>query len=435
MKNKLFILLLLLPFYSKSQTYFPPLTGTSWDTLAPSSLNWCADSIASLYSYLQNKNTKSFIILKDGKIVLEKYFGTYTQDSNWYWASAGKSLTSVLVGIAQENNLLNINNSVSTYLGNGWTIEPTAKEPLITVKNLLSMSSGLNDNVPNWDCTLDTCFEYLVDAGNRWAYHTGAYYKLLDIVDTTSSLTINTYTTLKIKNKIGMQGSWLNGFTGFGKIFYSNARSMARFGLLVSNNCIWNNDTVLHDMSFINSMKNTSQIYNPSYGYLWWLNGKGSFMQPGLQLVTNTNLVPNAPNDMYAAMGKNDQRIYIVPSQKLVVVRQGNEAYASALAISQFDNELWMKINNLTCGNVAVNNSNQLRGVNIFPNPTKNKLTITSNHKHIQLELYSMNGMLIEKIDTIKSTNTIDLTTRSNGIYFLKIKSNEAVRIEKIIKE
>ena len=70
--------------------YFPPLTGNAWDTISPVSLGWCPDKIDSLTDYLENKNTKAFILLKDGKIVIEKYFGTFTADSLWYWASAGK---------------------------------------------------------------------------------------------------------------------------------------------------------------------------------------------------------------------------------------------------------------------------------------------------------------------------------------------------------
>ncbi|HPW87208.1 MAG TPA: hypothetical protein PLU78_08425, partial [Chitinophagales bacterium] len=72
--------------------YFPPLTGNNWDTIAPQRLGWCQERIDSLYNYLDTTGTDGFIILKDGKIVLEKYFGTFTQDSLHYWASAGKSL-------------------------------------------------------------------------------------------------------------------------------------------------------------------------------------------------------------------------------------------------------------------------------------------------------------------------------------------------------
>ena len=62
--------------------------------------------------------------------------------SLWYWASAGKTLTSTVSGIAQEEGLININNKVSDYLGTGWTSESLDKENLITCKNLLSMNSG-----------------------------------------------------------------------------------------------------------------------------------------------------------------------------------------------------------------------------------------------------------------------------------------------------
>ncbi|MBL4649616.1 MAG: serine hydrolase [Aureispira sp.] len=101
--------------------YFPPTFGNTWDTIHPSSLNWCPQKVDSLKNYLATKNTKAFILLKDGKIVLEEYFGTFTKDSIWYWASAGKSLTAFTIGIAQQENYLNIQDTTSQYLGQGWT--------------------------------------------------------------------------------------------------------------------------------------------------------------------------------------------------------------------------------------------------------------------------------------------------------------------------
>jgi hypothetical protein len=68
--------------------YFPPLSNTATcDTISPASLGWCINEIDALYNYLQQQDTKGFIVLKDGKIVLEKYFGTFTKDSLWYWAA------------------------------------------------------------------------------------------------------------------------------------------------------------------------------------------------------------------------------------------------------------------------------------------------------------------------------------------------------------
>ena len=73
------------------------------------------------------------------------YSGTKPFDKNtqWYWASAGKSLTATLVGIAQTEGKLNIEKPTAAYLGAGWTSMSTEKEQLITVKNQLTMTTGL----------------------------------------------------------------------------------------------------------------------------------------------------------------------------------------------------------------------------------------------------------------------------------------------------
>lgn len=123
MKMFRFILLLLVSVFltfkqgNTQPTYFPPLTTTTWDTISPASLGWCTDKIDSLYDYLDYQNSKAFILLKDGRIVMEKYFDSFTADSLWYWASAGKTLTSFLVGMAQQEGKLDIDDTSSKYLG------------------------------------------------------------------------------------------------------------------------------------------------------------------------------------------------------------------------------------------------------------------------------------------------------------------------------
>ena len=120
---------------------------------------------------------------------------------------------------------------------------------------------------------------------------------------------------------------------------------MARFGLLALNKGKWKNETIINE-SFFNESISTSQNINPSYGYLWWLNGKTSYMVPGGQTVYQSTLVPNAPSDMYAAMGAEDQRIYIIPGRNMVVIRMGDASDPAnpAFALSGFDNALWEKI-------------------------------------------------------------------------------------------
>lgn len=354
MKNHLFILSCILVLYSckksvpvdpvpaTSSLYFPPGTGSEWQSVTPASLKWNESGLNDVYSYLQQKNTKAFIILKNGKIVAEKYFGSFTADSNWYWASAGKTMTAFLTGIAQEQGKLNINNKTSQYIGTGWTSLPLEKENLITVKHQLTMTSGLDDGVGDVDCTLPSCLQYKADAGTRWAYHNAAYTLLDKVIESATNTNFNTYFQQKIRDRIGMNGLWVR--VGYNNVYYSTARSMARFGLLLLAKGKWDAITILGDTNYIKTQTMSSQSLNPSYGYLTWLNGKGYYMLPTVQFMFTGDLMPNAPADLYAALGKNDQKIYVVPSQQLVVIRMGESAGQTQLAVSSFDNELWGKL-------------------------------------------------------------------------------------------
>lgn len=319
--------------------YFPPLNGNEWETKSLSNLNWNQSKVQDLLNYLQSKNSKSFMILQNGRIVMENYFDSHTASSTWYWASAGKTLTSAVTGIAEQEGFININNKVSSYIGNGWTSAPLAKENLITCKNLLTMTSGLDDGLG--DDVSPANLQYKADAGTRWAYH-NVYVKLQDVVSQATGKTWSEYFNLKLRDKIGMTGSWVQ--SGDNSVYWSTTRSMARFGLLALNNGNWNGSQIINS-NYFNNATSTSQNINLSYGYLWWLNGKTSYHLPQSQLQFPGKIIPNAPDDMYCALGKNDQKIYVVPSRKIVIIRMGNAPDNVNLALSDFDDVLWQKIN------------------------------------------------------------------------------------------
>ena len=326
---------------SPKTLYFPPLTGNDWETINPASLNWNQTAIDTLLNYLELKHSKSFIILVDGRIAIEKYFNGHTATTPHNWASAGKTLTATVTGIAEQEALINTNNKVSDYIGTGWTTAPLAKENLITCKNLLSMTSGLDDSLG--DGISPALLQYKADAGTRWAYH-NVYVKLQDLVAAASGQSWETYFNTRLRDRIGMTGIWFD--LGDNSVYSSTARSMARFGLLISNKGKWN-DTQIVNENYITTATSPSQNINPAYGYLWWLNGQSSYHLPQTQLQFPGSLVPNAPNDMFMALGKNDQKIYIVPSKKMVIIRMGDAADAANFALSNFDNELWKRIRSL----------------------------------------------------------------------------------------
>lgn len=352
MRNLLFILVLLIPVLSCSKKnnpvqdppptsmYFPPNTGNSWETVSPAQLGWNTNAIQPLLDFLEQKHTKAFMILVNGRIAMENYFNGQSASDSWEWNSAGKTLVTTTTGIAQQEGLLNINDKVSQYLGAGWSSEPADKENLITLRHLLTMTSGLNDTK---ELVIKSNLTYLADAGARWSY-SNDFQLLFDVVASAAHQNFDTYFNNEIRDKIGMDGFWNHGLIY--TIYHSTARSMARFGLLALNDGRWNGNRIVNE-NFFNESTSTSQNINPSYGYLWWLNGKTSYMVPGSQTVFSGSMIPEAPTDMFSAMGAADQRIYIIPGKNIVVVRMGDASDPAnpSFALSGFDSALWQKIN------------------------------------------------------------------------------------------
>lgn len=354
MRKHLYLLLLALSAAHVAicqSPYYPPNNG-NWATMDPQELGWCEERIDSLYHFLEETNTKSFMVLKNGKIVLEKYFGTFTQDSLWYWASAGKTLTALLTGIAQQENFLAIQQPVSDFLGTGWTSCSPEEEATITIWHQLTMTSGLDDNVTNDDCTDPECLLCLAEPGTRWAYHNAPYTLLDDVISEAATTSFSQYFNSRIRNPIGMDGFWFAN--GYNNVYLSRTRSAARYGWCILNKTAWNGDTLLHDQEYFQAMTTSSQDINPAYGYLWWLNGSNSYMLPELQFSFNGSAVPDAPADMIAALGKNGQIINVVPSDSLVVVRFGNLPTEGIFVPNAYNNDIWIHLNNLVCTSTEV---------------------------------------------------------------------------------
>lgn len=328
------------------ETYFPPISRTDeWETISMKTLGWNEDKVADLYTYLDDNNTDAFLILKDGRIVIEKYFGDFKQDDNHTWNSAGKPLTSMLTGIAQQEGLLAITDPTTRYLGEGWSSMNSEKELAITIENQLTMTTGLDYTVDDDFCTDPECLKYLNAPSTKWYYHNAPYTLIDDVIASATNKDFNSYFSEKIKEPIGMQGLFIE--VGYNNVYFSTARSMARFGILNLNKGIWKGTTILSDQTYFNAMTNTSQELNLSYGYLYWLNGKSSFRVPGSEEEFTGSLIPNAPADLFAGLGLNDQKLYMVPSLDLIVIRMGDASNEELLGPTGFDNDLWGFINEI----------------------------------------------------------------------------------------
>ena len=328
--------------------YFPPIGSSSWESVTPSSLGWNTSEIPGLLSLLEANGTRAFIVLKSGKIVIEAYFGSnlagtgpFGPTSLWYWASAGKTLTAFTVGKAQEDGRLSISDRSSAHLGTGWTSLPPVQEDRITVRHQLTMTTGLDDGVPDNHSFLPQDLVYKADPGTRWAYHNAPYTLLEQVVANAAGEDFDAYFGRVLRDRIGLDGTWI--WSGNDHVYYSTARGMARFGLLILNDGKWGLTVVMREAGYFQDMISTSQSLNQSYGYLWWLNGKGSYMVPESQIVFPGSFTPNAPADMVSGMGKYGQYISVIPSKDLVMVRMGEDPSSVPVPFLFLD-DIWERL-------------------------------------------------------------------------------------------
>jgi CubicO group peptidase (beta-lactamase class C family) len=321
--------------------YVPSNDGVNdWETVDPEeALGWCDEGMDSLYDYLDAQGTKGFIVLQGGRIAVEWYFDSFTQDSLWYWASAGKVVTGSLIGKAAEEGFLDLDDPTLDFLGAGWTGCPE-NEPDITLRHQLTMTSGLDDGVADLDCTLPSCFDCLDQPGARWSYHNGMYTLLTEVLSAATGMGHNLFLATRINQPIGTSLFYFP--SEFNRIIISTPRDMAKFGLLALRQGVWAGDTVLPP-AYLTEAMTSSQDLNPSYGHLWWLNGQSGYQVLGTQLVLPGSFFPSAPPDLVAGLGKNDQKLYVIPSLDRVIIRMGNDADQGGWGNSSFDEQLWQR--------------------------------------------------------------------------------------------
>ena len=331
---------------AEQDLYFPN-DDASWETVAPEDVGWDTTALEAAFDVAQQRNSSGLLILHRGRIMAERYWEPADPIPNYHnfmqgrdkqgraiedVASVQKSVVSVMVGMAQERGYLAIDDPVSRYLGDGWTNAGAEQEQAITIRHLLSMNSGL-----------DTSRGYEAPAGTRWMYNTPVYHRTMKVLSAATGLDPNTLTRQWITGPLGMEDSswaprtWVSGEPVIG--FLTTTRDLARFGIMIRNGGKWKNETILADQDYFSAMLSPSQDDNPSYGYLWWLNGN-EFTRSSLsdRERRDGQIMASAPPDLVAALGAMDRKLYIVPSLDLIITRLGS---IGAEEGSSFNDAFW----------------------------------------------------------------------------------------------
>jgi CubicO group peptidase (beta-lactamase class C family) len=303
--------------------------------------------VTRLLDYLQTQRTTGFLVIRDGKVLIEKNWpapsdapqfahfvyertadGALLEDV----ASQQKSFVAVLVAIAIDKGLIDVDKPVSDYTGKGWSKASPELEAKIRVVDLLTMTSGLDDK-----------FGYRAPVGTVFLYNTPVYAVIKRILEAAAKQPLETITRDWLAGPAGMKDTaWRKrppALAGVGNDtgLVTSPRDVGRFGQMVLDGGVAENGTrIVSEKSFKAMFTRTAT--NPAYGWLWWLNG-GAFAIREATGRRDGPLIAAAPADMVGAFGAFHRRLYVVPSLKLVVVRTG-----AAARDMDFDQQLWSRL-------------------------------------------------------------------------------------------
>lgn len=242
---------------------------------------------------LRQNQTVSFLIVRDQKLWFERYWSDYSPTRNSNSFSAAKSITAMLIGIAQDQGHLQIEQAVADYLPSFATEDKVH----ITIKDVLCMASGFRfdedydsphsptalayygEDLPE----LVAQFEMGYPPGARFYYSSGDTQVLSLVLSEATGMSVSDFAEQYLWRKIGAvrDAQWsLDSPGGHEKsycCFYSNPRDFARIVDLVMQRGRYNGEQVLSE-AFIEEMLTPHGIPEevggkPSdcYGYQWWL--------------------------------------------------------------------------------------------------------------------------------------------------------------------
>jgi CubicO group peptidase (beta-lactamase class C family) len=240
----------------------------------------------------------------------------------------------MLIAIAIDKALVDVTLPVGAYLGSGWSKTTPEQESMIRVINLLNMNSGLSES-----------FTFVAPPGTVFFYNTPAYALTKQILAKAAKQSLDAITHDWLAGPAGMdETSWrerpsIPAFAGADNRtgLVTSPRDVAKFGQIVLDGGRAADGRRLVSGSGLEAMFARSPT-NPACGRLWWLNGVAFSVRAGGARHEGP-LVAAAPADLAAALGALERRLYVVPSQKLLVVRLGAGA-----PDHDFDQQLWLRL-------------------------------------------------------------------------------------------
>ncbi len=322
----IFLLLGILTFALCSCTNTPardfwPTQG--WQTASPESLGFNSEKLAVAINTMKANGTPihSLTIIRHGRILLDVYFYPYDRATLHDVASVTKSITTTLIGIAADKELLDLDAPIVSFFPERTIANLDDWKKQITVRDLSSMSSGLDcyrdgEEEPtlqqmkasqDWvQFTLD--LKTIHEPGKVWDYCSPGMHLLSAILTKATGISALEFAQQNLFTPLGiMEVNWPADSAGFNDGWGDLAlypRDMAKIGYLWLNNGMWDGQQIVSKQWVESSIEPLLQAGNgDDYGYGWWINQDDIFS--------------------YRASGRKGQEIQVVPAFDVVIVKTG----------------------------------------------------------------------------------------------------------------
>lgn len=330
----------------------PVYPDPEWDHEPPEDHGLDPVALAEFATFVGDNSSNCLVVVHAGVIVGEWYWNDYTPDTdqdNVY--SVTKSITSALVGIAEERGELAIDDPAASYIQE-WMGSPSE---VVALRHLISNDSGRHfdffaDYVQLGIEADQTAFAIGLgqdaEPATDWEYNNAAIQTLERVLEVATTQDVGDYAAARLFEPIGMTASYGrdgadNPLTYQG--VSASCRDLARFGYLFLRDGRWAGGVQVVPEAWVTESTTTSTPLNVAYGYMWWLNQDGHYVLPTAPLPQEGDgqLVPGAPDELFAAVGAFGQLVVVDREREYVVVRLGAQSDAGDLLGFEFLRETW----------------------------------------------------------------------------------------------
>jgi CubicO group peptidase (beta-lactamase class C family) len=275
------------------------------------------------------KDITSLVVIRDGKLLIEEYFGGADRTTMHNTRSVGKTFASALMGLAvRDGHIKGLDGTLGELYDLGSFAHPSSKKAGVSLRHLLTMSSAFAGSdqdgdspgteekmhqTPDWvKFALDLPMDEAKANGAQWDYFTAGVILIGDILDKAVPGGLEQFAARELFTPLGIERyEWQytpQKVVNTGGGLQMAALDYAKFGQLYKNGGLWNGKPVLPRTWVEATLTKHIKIpnrENESYGLLFW---------------HKTYRVQGKPCETFYAAGNGGSKIYVFTGQPLVVV-------------------------------------------------------------------------------------------------------------------